>query len=247
MKHWLPYDQFTLMRLLRTDRRGLQSSLSDKRTLWQLAKRRGLDPDRVLRRLIRQWRHRGAARQGLMLRRARRTFTQPHLAVHMFFHPFHIDTLDRQWPRIFGVSVARTYREAKSERLSYLAVGGRHRGSSVLVRRDFRRLLRNVANDGLRHHEVLPGESRRALADNLRMMNGWLSYAPSGSPAHPASASSAIAVGAFHCRLSHGLLDHDAVGLSRSQAPRVPIGWQQQHPQRDWFSVSPASARMRVI
>jgi len=208
MKHWLPYDETTMMRLLRTDRRGLQSELSDRRTLWQLAKRRGLDPDRVLQRLVRPWRHQGAARQRMMLHRARRTFTQPHLAVHMFFHPFHIDALDRQWPRIFGVSVAETYREMKSAHLSYLGVGVRHRGSSGLVRHDFRRLLRNVARDGLRLHEVLRGDSRRALAANLRMVDGWLSYAPSGLGAHSAAPARTVtasspftAGGGFHCRL----------------------------------------------
>jgi hypothetical protein len=208
MKHWLPYDQTTLLRLLRTDRNGLQSSLSDKRTLWQLTKRRGLDPDRVLRGLVRQWQPRGAARRHVMLRRARRTFTQPHLAVHMFFHPFHIDMLNQQWPRIFGVSVAETYREMNSAHLSYLGVGARHRGSAELVRRDFRRLLRSVARDGVRRHEVLRSESRRGLAADLRMLDGWLSYAPSGlgadSPAHgrAVTASSAItAVRSLHCRL----------------------------------------------
>lgn len=209
MKHWLPYDQATMLRLLRTDRAGLQSSISDERTLWQLAKRRGLDPDRVLRRLVRPWRHRGGGRRLLMLRRARRTFRQPHLAVHMFFHPFHVDALDRQWPRIFGVSVLETYREMNSAHLSYLGVGVRHRGSAELVRRDFRRLLRSVALEGLRRREVLPSESRLALAASRRMMGAWLSYVPPGSnpptptQPHTVTPSSAItAVSSLHCRLN---------------------------------------------
>ena len=139
-----------------------------------------------------------------MLRRARRTFTQPHLAVHMFSHPFHIDTLDWQWPRIFGVSVAETYREMNAAHLSYLGVGARHRGSADLVLRDFRRLLRNVARDGVRRHEVLRGDARQALAANFRKMGSWLSYTPPApSAGSPVAASSTIsAVSSLHCRLS---------------------------------------------
>jgi len=225
MKHWLPYDQATMLRLLRTDRSGLQDSLSDERTLWQLAKRRGLDPDRVLRRLVRPWRRLGAARRRVMLRRARRTFTQPHLAVHMFFHPFHIDTLNRQWPRIFGVSVAETYREMNSAHLSYLGVGVRHRGSAELVERDFRRLLRNIARQGLRRHEVLRSESRRALVANLGTMDGWLSYTPSGlrvnssADARMVTASSSItAVSSLHCRVSD-----DSAGFLTTTHPYQPF------------------------
>jgi hypothetical protein len=214
MKHWLPYDETTMLRLLRTDRKGLQNSLSDERTLWRLARRRGLDPNLVLRRLVRQWGRQGTTRRRVMLRRARQTFTQPHLAVHMFFHPFHIDTLDRQWPRIFGVTVAETYREMKSTHLSYLGVGMRHRGSAELVRRDLRRLLRRVARDGLRRHEVLRSESRRALAADLRMIGGWLSYTRSGSMTHsraheqtPTASSARTAVSSLLCRVTDDSAD----------------------------------------
>src|SRR5215203_6457511 len=62
MKHWLPYDERTLLRVLRMDRKGLQGSLSDERTLWRLSRRRGLDPNRVLRRLVRPWRRQGTTR-----------------------------------------------------------------------------------------------------------------------------------------------------------------------------------------
>ena len=122
----------------------------------------------------------------------------------MFTHPFHIDTLDWQWPRIFGVSVAATYREMNAAHLSYLGVGARHRGSADLVRRDFRRLLRNVARDGVRRHEVLRGEARHALAANFLKMGSWLSYTPSAvSAGAPVTASTTISVaGSLHCRLS---------------------------------------------
>ena len=204
MKHWLPYKETTMLRLLGIDRAEL--STSGKRTLWQLARSRGLDPDRVLRRLVRPWRHHAAAKRRLMLHRARRTFTQQHLAVHMFSHPFHIAGLDSQWPRIFGVSVAETYREMYAGHLSYLGVGARHRGSADLVRRDFRHFLRNVAREGVRRHEVLRGDAREALAADFRKMVSWLSYTPTalsaGSPV--AANSTSTAVSSLHCRLSDG-------------------------------------------
>ena len=111
-----------------------------------------------------------------MLARARRVFTQPHLSVHMFFHTFHIDSLNAAWPRIFGVDVTRTYQEMRRGGLCYLDVGVRHRGSATAVRRSLRAALAASERRGVRGGETLPAIAREVLAGRLSQADGWLTY-----------------------------------------------------------------------
>src|SRR4051812_17395042 len=67
MSQWLPYDEVTLDHLLRTNRDELAAWLDDRRTLGQLARKRGFRSQRALaKRLV-------AARGGHMSPALRRT------------------------------------------------------------------------------------------------------------------------------------------------------------------------------
>jgi hypothetical protein len=109
MSSWLPYDETRLDALLRTDRAELSHWLDDRRSLGDLARRRGWrDLDRLAGALVAPRRGQVSAATFRALRRhARDTLTQPHLARHVLFHVFHTSALVTAAPRVFGMSPAR--------------------------------------------------------------------------------------------------------------------------------------------
>src|SRR5215210_1187956 len=72
MSQWLPYDEATLDHLLHTDRDELARWLDDRRTLGQLARKRGLHSQRALaKRLVAaRGQHLSAARRRALEQRA---------------------------------------------------------------------------------------------------------------------------------------------------------------------------------
>jgi hypothetical protein len=109
MSSWLPYDETRLDALLRTDRAELSHWLDDRRSLGDLARRRGWrDLDRLAGALVAPRRGQVSVATFRALRRhARDTLTQPHLARHVLFHVFHTSALVTAAPRVFGMSPAR--------------------------------------------------------------------------------------------------------------------------------------------
>lgn len=198
-RHWLPYSEDDLRAALGLrDRIALQSAISDTRSLADVARRKGLRPAAVVERLMRPWRGRvSAAHYGELRSRAMRTFTQPHLAVHMFFHPFHIDVLNQDWQKLFGVSVSQTYAEMNRRGLSYEEVAKLHRGARVPLIAELRAMFRRVAEEGVRLGEVSPSEARRFAAFQSATIRQWLTYRSNPS-ARAARAASMIALCPLH-------------------------------------------------
>lgn len=120
-KHWLPYDEARLYELLGVDTPAVFRWLSnDHRTLAQLARRRGVSPRTLAKRLLDPRRADLSAREYRVLRsRAQRTLTQGHLAQHMFFHVFHGSHLngheDGHIEHLFGVD-RHEYRRLRQDR-----------------------------------------------------------------------------------------------------------------------------------
>jgi hypothetical protein len=178
MRHWLPYDEDALRAALHLrDRAALQAVVSDTRTLADAARAQHLDPGKVVDSLVAPWRGRvSPARYRVLRSRAADTFTQPHLAVHMFFHPFHIDLLSRYWPKLFGVTVSETYAEMARDGLSYLEVAKRHRGARVPLVAEMQALFRRVAHQGVGRREMLPDEAKRVVTWQSQSLGSWLNY-----------------------------------------------------------------------
>lgn len=104
MSSWLPYDQARLESVLHTDRTELSLWLDDQRSLGQLAARRGFhDLEHLAVKLV-QTRVVSSRMRHVLIRRARDTLTQPHLARHLLFHPFHTSALAPAAEQVFGVS-----------------------------------------------------------------------------------------------------------------------------------------------
>jgi hypothetical protein len=182
-QRWLPFSEPTLEQVLHADRQQIQDWVHARRTLWELARRNGVDPRAAIRTLAAPWKPTGARHQREMRARTRQVLTHAHLAQHMLFHTFHVRAVNASWPQVFGVGVAQTYAEMRSLGLCYLQVGARHRGSAAVVQRDFASVLRGTERAGVRGGDVLPVEGRRNLDFQLAQMVPWLLWRPTlGAP-----------------------------------------------------------------
>src|SRR4051795_11969076 len=105
MSQWLAYDEGTLDHLLPTNRDELAAWLDDRRTLGQLARKRGFHSQPALARRLVAARggHMSAARRRTLERRALDTLTQAHLARHALFHIYHSPAVGTAAHRLFGV------------------------------------------------------------------------------------------------------------------------------------------------
>ena len=159
MSSWLPYDEDRLYALLGTSREELSAWLNDRRSLGQLAQRRG---HRDLRRLAAQLvQDRPASRRPTLRRRALATLTQPHLGNHVIFHVFHTPAIASASKRVFGVR-ASTFRRLRAQGLSPARIGARGGRSRAAVRGSLRMLFRRRAQ-----HAVRLGAMSRFQSENL--------------------------------------------------------------------------------
>ena len=146
MSAWLPFDEARLYDVLHTDRAELATWLNDRRTLGQLAARRGHRDAGALAEALVAPRLRSAspALRRTLRARALDMLTQAHLARHVMFHIFHTPAIARHAQEIFGMSPA-SYRRLRDsgwtpERIAAAghrsAAAARDALRSILVRRD---------------------------------------------------------------------------------------------------------------
>ena len=171
MSSWLPFDEARLYAALDTSREELSGWLNDRRTLGQLARRRGHRSLRALAASLVAPRTRSAsaARARVLRRRALDMLTQAHLANHVVFHVFHTPAIAAAAPRIFGVRPA-TFRRLRRAGLSPAAIGARGGRSAAAVRGSLRRLLRARAARAVR----VGASSRRQAATLLEHQEAGL-------------------------------------------------------------------------
>jgi hypothetical protein len=163
MSSWLPYDEARLDTLLRTDRAELAHWLDDRRSLGDLARRRGwTDMDRLAGALVAPRRgHVSVATLRALRRHARDTLTQSHLARHVLFHIFHTSALITAAPNVFGMSPAR-FRTLRDTGMSpqRIAARGTLPAAELRVRLD-------AFFVGRARRAVATGSTSRAQADHL--------------------------------------------------------------------------------
>jgi hypothetical protein len=173
MSQWLPYDEASLHHLLRTDRAELAAWLDDRRTLGQLARRRGFRSERALAaRLVaaRGQRLSGARRRALE-RRALDTLTQAHLARHVLFHIYHSPAIAAR--SVFGLSPAR-YRALRDSGLSprrIAAAGGR---SEARLRTSLLRMLAGRGRRAVRLGAMSPHQARTLLSEQTAGVDAFM-------------------------------------------------------------------------
>ncbi len=108
MDHWLPYQESTLYSVLHTSRTDLLAWLGshdDRAPLLQFAREQGVPTGGLAQRLVGP---RPASMPVAVYRtlidHAQTTLTQPHLAHHMLGHLFHVGTLLKLMPQVYGLA-----------------------------------------------------------------------------------------------------------------------------------------------
>jgi hypothetical protein len=175
MSQWLPYDEASLHHLLRTDRAELAAWLDDRRTLGQLARRRGFRSMPALAaRLVRARGQRlSAARRRVLERRALDTLTQAHLARHVLFHIYHSPAVGTSAHRLFGVSAAR-YKKLRDSGLSprrIAAAGGR---TEAQLRKSLLSLFAESGRRAVHIGAMSPRQARTLLAEQRGTIDAFM-------------------------------------------------------------------------
>jgi hypothetical protein len=166
MSQWLPYDEATLDHLLRTNRDELAAWLDDRRSLGQLARKRGFLSQRALAKRLVAARggHMSPALRRTLERRALDTLTQANLARQVLFHIYHSTAVGTSAHRLFGVSTAR-YKKLRDSGLSprrIAAAGGR---SEAQLRRSLLALFAERGRRAVRIGAMSPRQARTLLAE----------------------------------------------------------------------------------
>lgn len=175
MSQWLPYDEATLDHLLQTNRDELAAWLDDRRTLGQLARKRGFDSQRALAKRLVAARggHMSPALRRTLDRRALDTLTQAHLARHVLFHIYHSPAVGSSAYRVFGVSTAR-YKRLRDSGLSprrIAAAGGR---SEAQLRTSLLALLAERGRRAVRIGAMSPRQARTLLAEQRGTVDAFM-------------------------------------------------------------------------
>jgi hypothetical protein len=175
MSQWLPYDEATLHHLLRTNRDELAAWLDDRRTLGQLARRRGFRSRRALAKRLVAARggHLSAARRDVLERRALDTLTQAHLARHVLFHIYHSPAIGSSAKRLFGVSKARyvTLRDRGLSPRRIAAEGGR---AQTALRASLVRLLTERGRHAARTGAMSARQAHTLLAEQTGTVDAFM-------------------------------------------------------------------------
>jgi hypothetical protein len=187
-KHWMPYDEARLRELLRVDTPTVYRWLkNDHRTLAELARRRGVAPGLLAKRLLATRREQVKPRvYAFLRRRTQRTLTQGHLAPHMYFHVFHGADLVYPPRRWVGVG-ARRWRELRYERgWTAVQIARRHGRDPAALRSHAIEALRADAAQGVRRGATSREEAAVMLSRQMRVLDCWLkSPHPKFDPYHP--------------------------------------------------------------
>jgi Tol biopolymer transport system component len=177
MQHWLPYDERRLYSLLGVDRGVIWRQLrDDTRTLAQLARERGWEPQALAHELVAPWRGqlRDPGRLALLEKRALRTLTQGHLSQHLFFHSLHQEAIPSHATQIFGVASRSEWSALRRSELSPLQIcrlNGLPRGH---VQEQAAATLREYAAMGVARQAIPPAQAARLLSRQLRQLPRWL-------------------------------------------------------------------------
>jgi hypothetical protein len=174
-RHWIPFDQRRLEQALGLRGRDLEAYLvNDHHTLADLARRRGVDVNRLADELVAPWRPTVTPTHLEMLRgRTMQILTQGHLAQHAFFHVYHSLGSTPVAEGLFGVSPPELDSRRHSKQTP-LEVALEHGKDEAALTAGLIALLRSHRDTGVRLQEAWPAQSDRLLARQIRTLPCWL-------------------------------------------------------------------------
>jgi hypothetical protein len=177
--HWLPYKEGRLLRILGIDRATLGGAqgINDDVTLCDVSRRHGKNPDKVLRKLVRPWRGEVSPAQYRELRqRARRTFTQPHLAVHMFFHYHHDNRFQESLLGLLGLSDWQAFGTQRATGASLASIGKRNGKSLRSIKRGGLAAERGGQLEGVQSKQTPASQARAWERVQRATIDSFLTY-----------------------------------------------------------------------
>ena len=187
-KHWLPDEEWVNLLWLPYDEQRLYDLLGKSRgevfrwvridahhTLAQLGRRRGLSADRLARALVAPRRKAvSRATHRMLVRAARRTLTQGHLAQHLLFHALHQTAIPERATNIFGPRRQLDYLRLRRAEVSPIQIGDLFGRSRVELYRGTSRALKVAAAKGVKRGFLTKGQARILLDRQLRQLPRWL-------------------------------------------------------------------------
>jgi hypothetical protein len=179
-KHWMPYDESRFREIVGVGTPEIYDWLTDDhRTLAQLARRHGVNPGTLAKRLLEQRRGEVSSRvYGILRDRTQRTLTQGHLAQHVYFHVFHGADLVLPVKRYLGVPVKR-WRVLRYERgWAPARIARRHGRDVAKLRKHAIEELEIDAHQGVHHGSTTREQADVTLARQLRVLDCWLESPP---------------------------------------------------------------------
>lgn len=178
--HWSPVDEKQLAAALKMTHLQLYELQADDHiALDTVAKRQGINPAKLRSELFKPWNKAKltSAQARAIKRRISLVLSQPHLAQHVFWHPFHSPAYkrdpDRSARKLFGVSVDR-YRQLRREgrtQLEIATIGGR---SETTLRRTVVQHLKLTRDYGIRTRQVLPAQAMRIYNRQRSLVECWM-------------------------------------------------------------------------
>lgn len=175
IRHWIPFEERTLYRELGVHKHFVFRWLDDyDHTIAGLARLRGVDPNALIRRLVRPWKGKVSRKQYLLLRsRTRRTMTQSHLSRHLLFHVFHNRRIGDNAPKIFGVS-KYTWWDMRRNGRTVMEVARRGKRSERQVLRELLPFLERELRVGAKR-DMTPRQQARAFFRTQRSkLRTWM-------------------------------------------------------------------------
>ena len=176
MMHWAPFDERRLFAMLGLTRKQARAWIADDvhHTFAQLARRKGLRPATMARRLVNPWtRTRPHADRARLRERTRRLLTNGHLSQHALFHVFHHPDLGARARRLYRMSPMR-YLDLRRAGYTPAEIATVGRRSRAAVARDIMAVWRRGGRTGERHGETPPGQGRRFAHHQIALLQRYL-------------------------------------------------------------------------
>jgi hypothetical protein len=182
MERWTPFDEARLYAALHTTRPGVERWLADsrgRRTLLELARRRGIGRAQLVRRLVAPSRGRVTRAQYAVLRaRTNRIVTQSHLAQHMLFHTFHTWAVRDAARRRLGLSERewnhlRNKPRGDGPGMSVVQIARRRHVPVKSLRSPVLRAVTRSNRRGMHRREMPPAQATAELVEERWKIEYW--------------------------------------------------------------------------
>lgn len=201
MERWLPFDQTDLLAMLGLDAPALWKLIGRTgRSIDGVAAARGVPRHRLAHRLVNARSSQfDATPRHVLITRANRVLSQPHLAEHVLFHPFHTWSVLRNTREVFGVPQAAFDDLLQRRHLSFIEIASTAGIDRAELRRRALRHAAHGARKGMREGAITPTQAKAMRRLDIASFDQWSQYRLERSRTR---ARSAVRRSSFLCPLA---------------------------------------------